>query len=88
MILQYLHAEKVQLSFKIYQILKIRETCFSLGKFFILHSFSTYLRAYCGKEKGDLTVLQPSDVIDQQLLDLHTSQDGQSYLSLKYHCFS
>ena len=87
-IVGFMHAEDVPLFFKIFQLLRFRETWFFLGKLLVCRAFNTHLHAYHVREEDDFTVLQQSELCDHQLLDCYTlPQDGCMYVSLKYSVF-
>ena len=82
-----LHAEGIPLFFKICQIMKFRENWVFLGKILVSTSFSSHYHSFCVDEEREFTLCQPSDLIDHQLLDCYTLQDGQTYVSLKHLVF-
>ncbi len=82
-----LHCENIPLFFKIFYIYKFRDDWFFIGKLLICESYSSHLHAYSVTEDSELTVCQPSQIIDHQLLDTYLLADGKTYVSLKYMCF-
>ena len=87
-IVGFMYAEDVPLFFKIFQLLRFRETWLFLGKLLVCRAFNTHLHAYRVREEDDFTVLQQSELCDHQLLDCYTlPQDDCMYVSLKYSVF-
>ncbi|XP_065672066.1 uncharacterized protein LOC105845782 isoform X1 [Hydra vulgaris] len=82
-----LHGENIPLFFRIIYIYKLRESWFFIGKVLICEQFSEHLHAYSVKEDIELSVCQPCNIINPQLLNSYILSDGKMYISLKYKCF-
>nr|XP_047127651.1 uncharacterized protein LOC124808544 [Hydra vulgaris] len=79
-----LHGEDIPLFLKIMYIYKLKESWFFIGKVLICEQFSVHLHAYSVKEDIELSVCQPCNIIDPQLLNSYILADGKMYISLKY----
>ncbi|XP_047139727.1 uncharacterized protein LOC105845782 isoform X2 [Hydra vulgaris] len=72
-----LHGEDIPLFFKIMYIYKLKESWFFIGKVLICEQFSVHLHAYSVKEDIELSVCQPCNIIDPQLLNSYILADGK-----------